>query len=257
MKRPERMQEIQGYLGVARGQLDLIENSFQLIADQIVTMQSPQELSGQLDELLEGVEAIRESARDTEALLDRRASASRDRAPLDRPWCESRPEEPPWPTPASCPPGPKTSAAATCANEAVLFVLHGNVHDLVLDDGAAAAADRVPHRDVLEGRPRHDRRLQPGDRRPLHEEGEGGRGPGRAPPRDAGRTRRSPALERLLSRLGKVGVVVEYAETLAPAGDPSFQGDADRASHRHPPPLVVPAGDREARQRRPPRSPRT
>jgi hypothetical protein len=54
---------------VARGQLDLIENSFQLIADQIVTMQSPQELSGQLDELLNGVEAIRETARDTEALL--------------------------------------------------------------------------------------------------------------------------------------------------------------------------------------------
>ena len=31
---------------LARGQLDLIENSFQLIADQIVTMQSPQELTG-------------------------------------------------------------------------------------------------------------------------------------------------------------------------------------------------------------------
>ncbi len=70
VKRQERMKDIQGYLGVARGQLDLIENSFQLIADQIVTMQSPRELSGQLDELLEGVETIRESARDTEALLD-------------------------------------------------------------------------------------------------------------------------------------------------------------------------------------------
>ena len=69
LKRQERMQEIKRYLGVARGQLDLIENSFQLIADQIVTMQSPQELSGQLDELLNGVEAIRETARDTEALL--------------------------------------------------------------------------------------------------------------------------------------------------------------------------------------------
>ena len=69
LKRQERMQEITRYLGVARGQLDLIENSFQLIADQIVTMQSPQELSGQLDELLNGVEAIRETARDTEALL--------------------------------------------------------------------------------------------------------------------------------------------------------------------------------------------
>ena len=54
---------------VARGQLDLIENSFQLIADQIVTMQSPQELSGQLDELLDGVEAIRQTAQDTEKIL--------------------------------------------------------------------------------------------------------------------------------------------------------------------------------------------
>jgi hypothetical protein len=69
LKRQERMKEIKRYLGVAKGQLDLIENSFQLIADQIVTMQSPQELSGQLDELLNGVEAIRETARDTEALL--------------------------------------------------------------------------------------------------------------------------------------------------------------------------------------------
>jgi hypothetical protein len=68
-KRVEKLQEIRRYLTVARGQLDLIENSFQLIADQIVTMQSPQELSGQLDELLDGVEAVRESSRETEQLL--------------------------------------------------------------------------------------------------------------------------------------------------------------------------------------------
>ena len=60
------MKEIRRYLDVARGQLDLIENSFQLIADQIVTMQSPQELSGQLNELLDGVESIRQTAVDTE-----------------------------------------------------------------------------------------------------------------------------------------------------------------------------------------------
>jgi hypothetical protein len=68
-KRLERMEEIRRYLNVARGQLDLIENSFQLIADQIITMQSPKELSGQLDEMLDGVEAIRETARDTERIL--------------------------------------------------------------------------------------------------------------------------------------------------------------------------------------------
>jgi hypothetical protein len=70
LKRLEKMTEIQHYLEVARGQLDLIENSFQLIADQIVTMQSPQELSGQLNELLDGVESIRQTAVETEAILN-------------------------------------------------------------------------------------------------------------------------------------------------------------------------------------------
>ncbi len=70
MKRFEKVQEIHRYLSVARGQLDLIENSFRLLADQIVTMQSPQELSGQLDEMLDGVQAIKDSAADTERLLN-------------------------------------------------------------------------------------------------------------------------------------------------------------------------------------------
>jgi len=69
-RRLEKVQEIRSYLSVARGQLDLIENSFQLITDQIVTMQSPQELSGQLNELLDGVEAIRQTAHDTENILN-------------------------------------------------------------------------------------------------------------------------------------------------------------------------------------------
>jgi len=70
LKRLDKLKEIHRYLMVARGQLDLIENSFQLIADQIVTMQSPQELTGQLDELLDGVESIKQTAADTERLLN-------------------------------------------------------------------------------------------------------------------------------------------------------------------------------------------
>lgn len=70
LKRFDKMKEIHRYLMVTRGQLDLIENSFQLIADQIVTMQSPQELTGQLDELLDGVESIKQTAADTERLLN-------------------------------------------------------------------------------------------------------------------------------------------------------------------------------------------
>ncbi len=69
-KRVEKLRDIRSYLGVARGQLDLIENSFQLISDQIVTMQSPTELSGQLDDLLDGVESIKQTAADTEKLLN-------------------------------------------------------------------------------------------------------------------------------------------------------------------------------------------
>ncbi len=75
VKRIEKLEEIRRYLKVARGQLDLIDNSFQLIADQIVTMRSPQELSGQLDELLDGVEAVRQTNREAEQFL----------ASLDRP----------------------------------------------------------------------------------------------------------------------------------------------------------------------------
>ena len=69
-KRFDKMKEINQYLTLARGQLDLIENSFQLISDQIVTMQSPQELTGQLDELLDGVESIKQTAADTESMLN-------------------------------------------------------------------------------------------------------------------------------------------------------------------------------------------
>jgi hypothetical protein len=75
VKRIDKLEEIRRYLKTARGQLDLIDNSFQLIADQIVTMRSPQELSGQLDELLDGVEAVRQTNREAEQFL----------ASLDRP----------------------------------------------------------------------------------------------------------------------------------------------------------------------------
>lgn len=68
-KRKEKYGEIHANLSSARGQLELIENTFRLLADQIVTMRSPQELSGQLDELLDGVEAVRQTTRETEHLL--------------------------------------------------------------------------------------------------------------------------------------------------------------------------------------------
>jgi hypothetical protein len=68
-KRREKLTEIQQFIAKARGQMSLIENTFQLLADQIVTMRSPKELGGQLDEVIDGVEAVRTTARETEALL--------------------------------------------------------------------------------------------------------------------------------------------------------------------------------------------
>jgi len=69
LRRRERLQEIDAYVRRARGQLDLIENTFQLLADQIVTMRSPGELAGQLDELLDGVEAVRATTHEADLLL--------------------------------------------------------------------------------------------------------------------------------------------------------------------------------------------
>ena len=68
-KRKEKYGEISGYLSSARGQMELIENTFRLLADQIVTMRSPTELGGQLDDLLDGVEAVKQTTRETDKLL--------------------------------------------------------------------------------------------------------------------------------------------------------------------------------------------
>ncbi len=67
--RKAKVAEIRKYLVTVRGQQDLIENTFKLLADQIVTMRSPQELSGQLDELIDGVEAVRQTTRETDSLM--------------------------------------------------------------------------------------------------------------------------------------------------------------------------------------------
>jgi hypothetical protein len=70
MKRREKLGEIMTFVARARSQLQLIENTFDLLADQIVTMRSPQDLDTQLDELMDGVEAVKSTARETELLLE-------------------------------------------------------------------------------------------------------------------------------------------------------------------------------------------
>jgi len=69
LQRKDRYEELHRYLQTARGQMELLENTFRLLADDIVTMHNPTELSERLDDLRTGVEAVRETSRETEQLL--------------------------------------------------------------------------------------------------------------------------------------------------------------------------------------------
>jgi hypothetical protein len=69
LQRKDRYKELRRNLQTARGQMDLMENTFRLLGDEIVTMQSSSELGTRLDELREGVEAVRQTTRETERFL--------------------------------------------------------------------------------------------------------------------------------------------------------------------------------------------
>jgi hypothetical protein len=226
-KRLDRMAEIRRYLSVAKGQLDLIENSFQLIADQIMTMQSPKELSGQLDELLDGVEAIRETALDTEHIL----------GPTDKERDDGQRAHSSGLGRGAC--------RRYLRNEVSIFVLHGNVYDAVVHDGKMqsltdfltgsyceskdtiavynlatgvrfAKRARVPGRRVDRGRARATRFFSPSSARKRED---GGRH----------RVRRDP-------RAG---------------GGPFVPGRRRPRIDRHIAPMVVPPRNREGGQHRP------
>ncbi len=68
-KRLATIKDIQGFLARARGQMNLIENSVRLLRDQALTMTSPDQLTEQLDDLLTGVDAVQQTAKDAEALI--------------------------------------------------------------------------------------------------------------------------------------------------------------------------------------------
>ena len=70
LQRKNRMEQMQKNLQTARGHMDLMENSFRLLGDEIVTMADPSELVARLDDLRIGVQAIRESAQDTEQVYE-------------------------------------------------------------------------------------------------------------------------------------------------------------------------------------------
>ncbi|MFO0584446.1 MAG: AAA family ATPase [Anaeromyxobacter sp.] len=126
--------------------------------------------------------------------------------------------------------------------EAWQFVLHGNVHDLVAHDGKlvplpeflcevllAPTKDLVLRYDVSSGvrvvKGPGARVSGAGATAPASQDGRideltATRAPGRV----------LPALERLLLSADRIGAVLEYAETIAPAAETSFASDADRSS---------------------------
>ncbi len=68
-KRVDAVRDIRTFLQRARGQMNLIENSVRLLRDQALTMTSPSQLTEQLDGLLNSVDAVSQSVKDTDAIL--------------------------------------------------------------------------------------------------------------------------------------------------------------------------------------------
>jgi hypothetical protein len=72
-QRKNRMEAMQKNLQTARGHMDLMENSFRLLGDEIVTMADPSELAVRLDDLRVGVQAIRESSEEADDMYEEAA----------------------------------------------------------------------------------------------------------------------------------------------------------------------------------------
>jgi len=113
--------------------------------------------------------------------------------------------------------------------EASLFVLHGNVYDSVLHAGQILSVTEFLTGVLLK---------ESRETIVAYNVSTGARFAKRAaevvltedlllsPDKD----RSLAALESVLSTSSKAAVILEYAETIAPAGDPNFQADTDRAS---------------------------
>ncbi|HEX8119167.1 MAG TPA: AAA family ATPase, partial [Pyrinomonadaceae bacterium] len=114
--------------------------------------------------------------------------------------------------------------------EASMFVLHGNVYDAVLHAGRMLALTEfltdVMLRDSKETIAVYN--VATGVRFAKREAGVAAGLEDLLLATDKARV--FAALERLLVGGTKTALIVEYAEAIAPAGDPSFQGDADRAA---------------------------
>ena len=61
-RRRARYDDLVRKIQVTRGQMELIEQTFRLLADEIVTIASPTELGVRIDELRVAVDAVRETS---------------------------------------------------------------------------------------------------------------------------------------------------------------------------------------------------
>ena len=113
--------------------------------------------------------------------------------------------------------------------EASMFVLHGNVYDVVLSNRKMMALNEFLTDVLLK---------ESKETIAIYNVATGVRFTKRAKDLDSiddllfstEKPRVFAALERLLIGTKKTAVIMEYAEAIAPAGDPNFQGEADRAA---------------------------
>jgi len=113
--------------------------------------------------------------------------------------------------------------------EASVFVLHGNVYDAVISGGETLSITEFLGNTLLQ---------ETKDTVAVYNVATGVRFLKRAKgvdhlddlllPED--KTRALAAIERLLIASTKTAVILEYAEALAPAGDPNFQSESDRGA---------------------------
>jgi hypothetical protein len=69
-QRRARYEDLCRTIQVTRGQMELIEQTFRLLGDEIMTMASPRELGGRIDELQLAVDAVRETTDDAFAEIE-------------------------------------------------------------------------------------------------------------------------------------------------------------------------------------------
>ena len=69
-QRRARYEDLCRTIQVTRGQMELIEQTFRLLGDEIMTMASPRELGGRIDELRLAVDAVRETADESFGVVD-------------------------------------------------------------------------------------------------------------------------------------------------------------------------------------------